>query len=155
MLAFSALSEVMLQIPTTHVQKVIFQNPPGSYNFVPLITSIQNYRTSLVIFMVSADCKSQECSNIIFQLGVLILELVTGQSSDEGNSDIVEWIQESCFRSSIEKMIDPDLGDDFDSRELKKLLIVARLCIKTKDKPTFSVPQILRYIQKKVDFPCQ
>ncbi|KAI9194656.1 hypothetical protein LWI28_007997 [Acer negundo] len=129
------------------------ENFTAKLSDVGILSSVGSYVTN-PHNSCSEDCKSQEYSNIIFQLGVLILELVTGQSSDEGDSDIVEWIQESCFRSSIDKMIDPDLGDNYDSRELKKLLVVARLCIKTKDKPTFSVPQILRYIQKKVDFPC-
>lgn len=51
-------------------------------------------------------------------------------------------------------MLDPDLGNSYDSRELKKLLAVARLCVKTRNKPTISIPQISRYLQKKVDVPC-
>lgn len=98
---------------------------------------------------------NQHCSSIIFQLGMLILELITGQSSEEGGEDLIEWIQESCLSSSVDRMIDPDLGNNYDSRELKKLLAVARLCIKTKDNPTFSIPQISRYLQKKVDVPRQ
>ncbi|KAF9665333.1 hypothetical protein SADUNF_Sadunf16G0111900 [Salix dunnii] len=94
------------------------------------------------------DCMDHACGNLTFQLGVLILELITGQSSEKGSTDLIQWIQESCFRSSIQKMIDPDLGNNYDSRELKNLLAVARLCIKSGDKPKFSIPQIFRYLQK-------
>ncbi|KAF5744928.1 Kinase superfamily protein isoform 1 [Tripterygium wilfordii] len=97
------------------------------------------------------DGRGQECDDIVFQLGVLILELVTGQSSGEGGTDLIEWIQEAHFSSSIYKMIDPDLGNNYDSRELKILLAVARLCIKPVSRPTCSIPQIFRYLQKKVD----
>ncbi|XP_028756751.1 probable receptor-like protein kinase At1g49730 isoform X2 [Neltuma alba] len=101
----------------------------------------------------SKDDMRQKSGNIIFQLGVFILELVTGQSSEMEGSDLIEWIQESCFYSSIHNMVDPDLGDNYDSRELKTLLAVAKLCIKSKDKPVFTIPQLLRYLQQKVDIP--
>jgi len=96
---------------------------------------------------------NQSCRNIIFQLGVLILELITGQSSEKGSTDLIQWIQGSRFRNSMEKMIDPDLGNSYDSRELKNLLAVARLCIKSGDNPKFSIPRIFLYLQKKVDIP--
>ncbi|RVW33293.1 putative receptor-like protein kinase [Vitis vinifera] len=97
--------------------------------------------------------KGQEGNNIIFQLGVLILELITGQSSEKGGVDLIQWVQESRLSRSMQKMIDPDLGNSYDSRELNNLLAVARLCIKSGEKPTFSIPQIFRYLQKKVDIP--
>ncbi|KAA8544369.1 hypothetical protein F0562_022363 [Nyssa sinensis] len=97
----------------------------------------------------SNECNDQVCGNIIFQLGLLILELITGQSSEKGDVDLIHWVQESQFPRSIYKMLDPDLGNNYDSKELKGLLAVARLCIKSADKPNFFVPQILRYLQKK------
>ncbi|KAL5575020.1 hypothetical protein UlMin_016719 [Ulmus minor] len=101
----------------------------------------------------SKDCMGQECGNIIYQLGVLFLELVTGQSSEKGDADLIQWIQQSRIRNSMDNMIDPDLGNSYDSRELKSLLAVAKLCIGSGDKPTFSVLQIFRYFQKKVYIP--
>ncbi|XP_004487442.1 probable receptor-like protein kinase At1g49730 [Cicer arietinum] len=102
---------------------------------------------------VTQDCTGQESCKIIFQLGVLILELVTGQSSEMEGSDLIEWIQESRFFSSIDKMLDPDLGNSFDCTELKSLLAVAKLCIKSWDKPSYTVPQLFRYLQKKINIP--
>lgn len=104
------------------------------------------------MFFLNVDCTGQEGNNIIFQLGVLILELVTGQSSERGGVDLIEWVQESRLSRS-QRMIDPDLGNSYDTRELNNLLAVARLCIKSRDKPTFSIPQIFRYLQKKLDVP--
>lgn len=86
---------------------------------------------------------------MIFQLGVLILELITGQSSEKEGTNLVQWAQESSFTSSIHKMLDPDLGNSYDPRELKSLLAVARFCTKTGDKPTVSIQLILRYLQGK------
>ncbi|KAK9939221.1 hypothetical protein M0R45_015927 [Rubus argutus] len=66
------------------------------------------------------DCMGQKCGNIMFQLGVLILELITGQSSEDGG-------------------------------ELKSLLAVAKLCVKSGGRPTISILQILRYLQNKLE----
>ncbi|KAI7750959.1 hypothetical protein M8C21_031789 [Ambrosia artemisiifolia] len=88
--------------------------------------------------------------NIMYELGLLILELITGQSSDKTGTDLSQWIEESCFPTSIHNMIDPDLGNNYDSRELKGLLAVARFCIKSADEPNSFTPEIYRYLQKKV-----
>ncbi|KAI3898443.1 hypothetical protein MKX03_001341 [Papaver bracteatum] len=91
----------------------------------------------------------QDCKDMIFQLGVLILELITGQSSEKEGGNLVRWVQESKFIGSVDKIVDPDLGNSYDSKELKSLLAVARFCTKTGDKPTLSIQLILRYLQGK------
>ncbi|XP_010247785.1 PREDICTED: probable receptor-like protein kinase At1g49730 [Nelumbo nucifera] len=99
----------------------------------------------------SRGCMDQEWKNVVFQLGVLILELITGQSSEKEGTNLVQWIQGSNFASSMHMMVDPDLGNNYDSRELKTLLNVARLCTKTGDKPKITVPQILWYLQRRIE----
>ncbi|XAR60201.1 Non-specific serine/threonine protein kinase [Bertholletia excelsa] len=98
----------------------------------------------------SREFDGQVGRNIIFQLGLLILELITGQSSEKGGADLIQWLQEFNSSSSIHQMLDPDLGDNYDSRELKVLLSVAKLCTKSTNKPTLFVPQVYRCLQKKV-----
>ncbi|XP_057954332.1 probable receptor-like protein kinase At1g49730 isoform X2 [Malania oleifera] len=120
---------------------------------VGLLSSDGNRGTSLHS-SCSEDCMGQKCGNTMFQLGVLILELVTGQSSEKGGTDIIQWVQESCFGITIDNMIDPDLGNNYDPGELRSLLAVARFCLKSRDKPTYSVSHILRYLQKKLDSSC-
>ncbi|XP_042510500.1 probable receptor-like protein kinase At1g49730 [Macadamia integrifolia] len=99
--------------------------------------------------LCSRGCMDQECRNIIFQLGVLLLELVTGQPSEDDGTDLVKWVQDSNFLRSMHKMVDPDLGNTYDFIELRTLLTVARLCTKTDGNPKF-VRQILLYLQRKV-----
>ncbi|XP_031387353.1 probable receptor-like protein kinase At1g49730 isoform X2 [Punica granatum] len=101
----------------------------------------------------SEDRTGSQCNNIIFQLGVLILELITGQSSEEGGFDLIQWVQENRLGGSVHNLIDPDLGSDYSSRELENLLDVARACIRSRDKPVFSAAKLLRYLQKKIDTP--
>ncbi|XP_027181376.1 probable receptor-like protein kinase At1g49730 isoform X1 [Coffea eugenioides] len=92
----------------------------------------------------------KSCNDSIFQLGLLILELITGQSSDNGGVDLVQWVQESRLPTSISMMIDPDLGNSYNSRELRSLLAVARLCIESVNKPSKCSSQILlRYLTTK------
>ncbi|CAI9280068.1 unnamed protein product [Lactuca saligna] len=100
----------------------------------------------------SNETNGQVYGNIMYQLGLLILELITGQSSEKTGPDLIQWIEESCFPTSMDNMIDPDLGNNYDSRELKGLLAVARFCIKSVDKPNAYnyTPQIYRYLQRKV-----
>ena len=93
----------------------------------------------------------EKCGNIIYQLGILILELITGQSSDGTSGDLIKWIQGTNFARSMNKMIDPDLGNSFDNKEVRNLLSIAKLCVKSREKPRFSIPQIFRYLQSKVD----
>ncbi|KAH7837611.1 hypothetical protein Vadar_015831 [Vaccinium darrowii] len=116
---------------------------------IGFLSSCQNNAT-LPQSPCTKECNGQVCGNVIFQLGLLILELVTGQSSDEGGDELIQWVQEYRFSRTVHKVLDPDLGDNYDSRELKGLLAVARLCTKSVDKPVEFTPQVLRYLQKKI-----
>ncbi|GKU93728.1 hypothetical protein SLEP1_g7297 [Rubroshorea leprosula] len=125
------------------------ENFTAKLSDVGLLSSVGNY-VNVPHSSCSEECMGEECGSIIFQLGVLILELITGQSSEHGGPDLIQWVQGSRLGSSIHMMIDPDLGNNYDHSELKKLLAVARLCIKSKNNPTFPISQVLRYLQKKV-----
>ncbi|KAF2322551.1 hypothetical protein GH714_018812 [Hevea brasiliensis] len=140
------------QVSISSSNIMLDENFTAKLSSVGPLSSVGNYVT-MPRASCAEDCMNQSCRNIIFQLGVLILELITGQSSEKGSTDLIQWIQGSRFRNSMEKMIDPDLGNSYDSRELKNLLAVARLCIKSGDNPKFSIPRIFLYLQKKVDIP--
>ena len=153
MLVFLVLLELMLKCLIPHAQKVIcYYYHYKCLQWLAFLSNVTFIHRSILSFL--AECMGQECSNIIFQLGVLILELITGQSSEQGGTDLIQWVQGSRLSSSINMMIDPDLGNNYDSRELKKLLVVARLCIKSKNNPKFPVPQVFRYLQKKLHISC-
>ncbi|KAL3850256.1 hypothetical protein ACJIZ3_012138 [Penstemon smallii] len=115
-----------------------------------LHTAAENRIKQPVSCHFSRECTEQRCKKVIFQLGLLILELITGQSSDEGGVDLVQWVQNLHFPRSIHKMIDPDLGNNYDTRELNGLLNVARLCIRSAEMPTIYTSHILWYLQKKI-----
>lgn len=89
--------------------------------------------------------------NLITKFGALLLELITGQASERGSGDVIDWVQETHFDVlSMHNMIDPDLGNSYDSRTLRHLLNVVKLCIQAGEKPTFSMSHVFWYLQAKV-----
>uniref|UniRef100_A0A453BMA3 Protein kinase domain-containing protein n=1 Tax=Aegilops tauschii subsp. strangulata TaxID=200361 RepID=A0A453BMA3_AEGTS len=93
----------------------------------------------------------QRRTELVFQYGVLLLELVTGQSPGGGDGDLVRWVQEPGFAGSMQRMVDADLGGTYDAGELRDLVIVARLCTRQgSGTAVVSIPQVLRYLQGKV-----
>ncbi|EEF46541.1 Serine/threonine-protein kinase PBS1, putative [Ricinus communis] len=151
LLLFSNLPTYRVSISSSNI--MLDENFTAKLSNIGLLNSVEKCITTPTPHASCTDCMDQRCGNLIFQLGVLILELITGQSSEKGSTDLVQWIQGSRFRSSMQKMIDPDLGNSYNSRELKNLLAVARLCINSGNDPKFSLPQIFRYLQKKAGFP--
>lgn len=121
-------------------------------NFVPKLSYVSLLAgTQNGLLNSSKQGSLPQVNNIaIFQFGLMILELVTGQSSEMGQSDWVQWVQESHFLKSISKTVDSDLGSDYNTRELDGLLVVARMCIESTDKPTSYASRILRYLKVKV-----
>ncbi|TVU41443.1 hypothetical protein EJB05_14960, partial [Eragrostis curvula] len=96
----------------------------------------------------------QRRRELVFQYGVLVLELVTGQSPG-GDGELVRWVQEPGLAGSMHRMVDADLGGAYDARELRDLVLVARLCTRRGDDDddagVVSIPQIVRYLQGKVE----
>ncbi|GAB4859871.1 hypothetical protein Ancab_011352 [Ancistrocladus abbreviatus] len=113
------------------------------------------YTEEMTHHSCTKDCTDGQCQNLIPQFGALILELITGQSPEKEGADVIQWIQESHFRKSMDNMIDPDLGNSFDPKVMRSLLALARLCIKADaNKPPFSISHILCYLQQKVGLLC-
>lgn len=96
----------------------------------------------------SGTTPSRLCGgDVMFQYGVLLLELITGQSFESEGEDLMKWIQDTGFSSMIQKMVDSDLGENYDFGEVRRLLNIARLCTTTTtdgDQPKISIRQILR-----------
>lgn len=113
-----------------------------------LFGATRSHRASLEL--PKKESSDQSSSSIIFQLGLVILELITGQSSETGLADLIHWVRESHVPRSTNRMIDPDLGNDYNSTELKGLLAVARLCIDSVDEPSRNTSQILRYLKTQI-----
>ena len=101
-----------------------------------------------------ADQVEQRRAGLVFQYGVLVLELVTGQSPG-GDGELVRWVQDPGFAASVDRMVDADLGGVYDARELRDLVVVARLCTRDRDGgaggAVVTIPHIVRYLQAKLE----
>lgn len=111
--------------------------------------------TYLPAVPVHADRVEQRRAGLAFQYGVLVLELVTGQSPG-ADGELVRWAQDPGSAASVHRMVDADLGGVYDARELRDLVAVARLCTRDRDDRdegagVVTIPQIVRYLQGKLE----
>ncbi|XP_002972336.2 receptor-like cytosolic serine/threonine-protein kinase RBK1 [Selaginella moellendorffii] len=67
----------------------------------------------------------------IFAYGVLLLELITGRKPiDAMQRNIVVWARPYLESCSIQELVDPALAGAYDSNQLRKLVLVATLCVR-------------------------
>uniref|UniRef100_A0A803LXL3 Protein kinase domain-containing protein n=1 Tax=Chenopodium quinoa TaxID=63459 RepID=A0A803LXL3_CHEQI len=92
---------------------------------------------------------SEERADVIPQYGALLLELITGESSPKESADVIQWIRELRSNLSMHNIIDPDLGNSYNYKDLRDLLSVARLCIKVENTQAFTISHIFWYLQKR------
>ncbi|XWS36249.1 hypothetical protein CRYUN_Cryun20dG0069200 [Craigia yunnanensis] len=66
----------------------------------------------------------------VFAFGVLLLELVTGRRAlDYSQQSLVLWAKPLLKKNDIRELIDPDLGEDYNPRQMNLVLVAASLCI--------------------------
>ncbi|XAR58504.1 Non-specific serine/threonine protein kinase [Bertholletia excelsa] len=66
----------------------------------------------------------------VFAFGVLLLELITGRRAlDYSKQSLVVWAKPLLRRNKIRELIDPSLGDDYNSTQIKLMVVAAFLCI--------------------------
>ncbi|XP_039061828.1 receptor-like cytosolic serine/threonine-protein kinase RBK2 [Hibiscus syriacus] len=66
----------------------------------------------------------------VFAFGVLLLELVTGRRAlDYSQQSLVLWAKPLLRNNDIRELIDPAIGEEYDSREMNLVLLAASLCI--------------------------
>ncbi|KAK8565439.1 hypothetical protein V6N13_020543 [Hibiscus sabdariffa] len=66
----------------------------------------------------------------VFAFGVLLLELVTGRRAlDYSQQSLVLWAKSLLKKSDIKELIDPAIGEEYDSGQMNIVLLAASLCI--------------------------
>ncbi|XP_065861216.1 receptor-like cytosolic serine/threonine-protein kinase RBK2 [Euphorbia lathyris] len=66
----------------------------------------------------------------VFAFGVLLLELVTGRRAlDYSQQSLVLWAKPLLKKNEIRELIDGDLGQDYNTRQMNLMLLAASLCI--------------------------
>ncbi|KAM6563978.1 hypothetical protein CsatB_023976 [Cannabis sativa] len=66
----------------------------------------------------------------VFAYGVLLLELITGRRAvDSSQQSLVIWAKPMLDTNNVRDLADPRLGNEFDSIEMKQIMLTASMCI--------------------------
>ncbi|GER52019.1 protein kinase family protein [Striga asiatica] len=77
----------------------------------------------------------------VFAFGVFLLEILSGKKPVDGShQSLHKWAKPILEKGDAKQVIDPQLGEDYDSNELDRLAFVASLCIRASPiwRPTMS-----------------
>ncbi|CAK9175860.1 unnamed protein product [Ilex paraguariensis] len=66
----------------------------------------------------------------VFAFGVLLLELISGRRAlDYSQQSLVLWAKPLLKKNRIRELVDPSLGDNYDSLQMKIVVLAASLCV--------------------------
>ncbi|KAK9678847.1 hypothetical protein RND81_11G236700 [Saponaria officinalis] len=68
----------------------------------------------------------------VFAYGVLLLEIITGRQAiavDSGRQSLVMWAKPLLDSMDMKMLVDPKLGDDYNAVDMKRIMIIASMCI--------------------------
>ncbi|XP_057541523.1 receptor-like cytosolic serine/threonine-protein kinase RBK1 [Amaranthus tricolor] len=68
----------------------------------------------------------------VFAYGVLLLEIITGRHAvavDSSRQSLVMWAKPFLDACNMKEIVDPKLEDNYDPEEMKRVMIIASLCI--------------------------
>ncbi|KAL8167643.1 hypothetical protein V2J09_009142 [Rumex salicifolius] len=66
----------------------------------------------------------------VFAFGVVLLELLTGRHAvDSSRQSLVMWVKPLLESNNVKELIDPQLGDKYDTVELRRAMVTATMCI--------------------------
>ncbi|CAH8357036.1 unnamed protein product [Eruca vesicaria subsp. sativa] len=79
----------------------------------------------------------------VYSFGIVLMEIITNRSVIEltrEKAHIAEWVKILISRGDLEKIVDPNLGGDYDSNTVWKILELAMSCVSqsSSDRPTMS-----------------
>ncbi|XP_072967869.1 receptor-like cytosolic serine/threonine-protein kinase RBK2 isoform X2 [Typha angustifolia] len=88
----------------------------------------------------------------VFAYGVLVLELITGHKAlDSSKQSLVMWAKPLLEKNKIMELLDPSLCDDYDSKEVKRVANVARLCVQHSSILRPRMNQVLKLLKGEED----
>ncbi|KAI3446309.1 hypothetical protein Pfo_002974 [Paulownia fortunei] len=89
----------------------------------------------------------------VYSYGVVLLELITGkeavQTSPVSNEEsLVVWARSLLTCGLDERLIDPNLNEDYKKEEMKAMMIAARLCLLHSSSRRPTMRTILRFLEE-------
>ncbi|KAK4596125.1 hypothetical protein RGQ29_014253 [Quercus rubra] len=66
----------------------------------------------------------------VFSFGVLLLELITGRRAlDQLQQSLVIWAKPWLDKNDMKELVDPSLGDNYNTEEMDRVILTASMCI--------------------------
>ncbi|CAL2279783.1 unnamed protein product [Prunus armeniaca] len=88
----------------------------------------------------------------VYSYGVVLLELITGkeaiQTDQEIRESLVLWARSLMCSGIWERLIDPNLVEDYNKEEMEMMMIAARLCLMHSSSRRPTMKMILRFFEK-------
>ncbi|GLJ11954.1 hypothetical protein SUGI_0180910 [Cryptomeria japonica] len=94
----------------------------------------------------------------IYSFGVVLLELITGKRpihtrDPNHNESLVKWARPLLEEGSIGDLVDPILENDYDEREMQRMVLAAALCIRKAPRFRPRMSQILKLLEGEGNDP--
>ncbi|KAK7259278.1 hypothetical protein RIF29_24880 [Crotalaria pallida] len=68
--------------------------------------------------------------NDVYSYGIVLLEIITGRRAlDHLQQSIMLWAKPLLDTNNIKNLVDPSLGDDYDRKEMDRVVLTASLCV--------------------------
>ncbi|KAJ1700261.1 hypothetical protein LUZ63_000040 [Rhynchospora breviuscula] len=84
----------------------------------------------------------------VFAFGVFLLEVISGRKPvDRFYKSLLIWARPYLNDGSIEAIVDPRIGDDYDLDQLKRLTFVASLCVRASASWRPTMTQVLELLE--------
>jgi len=84
----------------------------------------------------------------VYAFGVLLLELITGRPAiDDSHQGLVMWAKPMLISKNYAELVDPSLGDAYDSEQMNRMVMVASICIHQSSTERPQMSQVVRMLK--------
>lgn len=84
----------------------------------------------------------------VFAFGVLLLELISGRRAlDYSQQSLVLWAKPLLKKNNIRELVDPSLGDDYNSLQMNLMVLSAFLCVQQSSIRRPKMNQVLQILK--------
>lgn len=86
----------------------------------------------------------------VYAFGVVLLELLSGRkpvSNDKGQESLVMWAKPILNEGKIPQLLDPSLGEKYDTVQIERMVLAATLCIRRSPRARPGMNLVVKLLQ--------
>lgn len=88
----------------------------------------------------------------VYAFGVVLLELLSGRKPissgcPKGQESLVMWAKPILQGGEVKELVDPDLGNEYDSDQIERMALAASLCIRRAHQSRPQIASVLKLLQ--------